>query len=38
MGPVKHLVMFDAEHGMYTESYHKGELLFYWLLKEIQID
>ncbi|GAA5938645.1 uncharacterized protein JCM15063_005378 [Sporobolomyces koalae] len=24
MGPVKHLVMFDAEHGMHTESYHKA--------------
>ncbi|GAA5877847.1 hypothetical protein JCM16303_000258 [Sporobolomyces ruberrimus] len=23
-GPVKHLVMFDAEHGMYTETYHKA--------------
>lgn len=23
MGPVKHIVMLDAEHGMYTESYHK---------------
>ncbi|GAA5829244.1 hypothetical protein JCM3766R1_001034 [Sporobolomyces carnicolor] len=24
MGPVKHIAMFDAEHGMYTESYHKA--------------
>ncbi|GAA6014569.1 hypothetical protein JCM11491_004544 [Sporobolomyces phaffii] len=23
MGPVKHLVCFDAEHSMYTETYHK---------------
>ncbi|GAA5916282.1 uncharacterized protein JCM6883_001443 [Sporobolomyces salmoneus] len=24
LGPVKHIVMFDAEHGMFTESYHKA--------------
>ncbi|GAA6060627.1 hypothetical protein JCM10212_006378 [Sporobolomyces blumeae] len=24
LGPVKHLVMLDAEHGMYTEQYHKA--------------
>lgn len=25
MGPVKHIVMLDAEHGMYTKSYYDGE-------------
>ncbi|GAA5830087.1 hypothetical protein JCM5353_000704 [Sporobolomyces roseus] len=24
LGPVKHIVMLDAEHGMYTETYHKA--------------